>query len=131
MPPLLHREVTRSSVNSQAVVLERSQSLSNCYIHLQVRHNTYPEHDGAGLPGRAHLEVRALGDVVEEEVEEVFRLFLPETDNAAREAWVDEQGLLAGDRVLADNGVLPNNVVSSLFHMGAKRHTSGFYGAHV
>jgi hypothetical protein len=66
----------------------------------------YPDNDGPRLVRSSDLEVRAFGDVVVQEAEERVGFFLAEADDVAREALVDIERLLTGDRVDADDGVL-------------------------
>lgn len=68
-------------------------------------HPVIPHYDGSGSPLDASLEVLALGDVVVEELEQEVALLLLEAEDATGELRVDEDGLLAGGRVRADEGV--------------------------
>ena len=90
MPPLLLWEVARSGVDSQTII---------------------PYHQCAWFIGGTDLEVGTLRNVVEEELQQVLRLFLLEADNAAREALVHIKSLLACNRVNPDEGVLKNNAL--------------------
>ena len=74
--------------------------------NLRKRQTAYPNDKSAWLVRRTNLVVRAFRDMVEEELEQVLRLLVFEPDDAAREAWVDVQRLLAGDGVLAHDRVL-------------------------
>lgn len=65
-----------------------------------------PHNDGARLITGTYMEVGTLADVVKEEVEEVPRFFLPETSDAAGEALVDIESLLASHWMYADERVL-------------------------
>lgn len=85
MSPLLRWVVTSRGVDGESVV---------------------PDDEGAGLVGRADLEIRALGNVVVEELEQVLGLLILEADDVAREALVDVESLLAGYGVDTDEGVL-------------------------
>lgn len=53
--------------------------------------------------------------MVVEELEEGFRLFFLEANNAAREARVDEQGPLSGHGVYTDNRVLQRSDFDQLW----------------
>lgn len=71
---------------------------SSCQAH--------PDDQSSWLVGGADLVVGALGNVVEEEVQEVFGLFLLVPDDATRESLVDVKRLFACNWVYADKGVL-------------------------
>lgn len=71
---------------------------SSCQAH--------PDDQSTRLVGGADLVVGTLGNMVEEEVQEVFGLFLFVPDDATRESLVDVERLLACDWVDADKGVL-------------------------
>lgn len=85
MPPLLRREVTSRRVHRQTVI---------------------PNNKRARLVRRPDLVVRALSNMVKQELEQELRLFLLEPDDPAREALVDVQSLLTRDGVHADDGML-------------------------
>lgn len=63
--------------------------------------NTHPDDDGTRLVRSADLEVRALGDVVEEEAKEILGLFSLVTNDVLREALVHIERLLASGGVYA------------------------------
>ena len=68
--------------------------------------DAYPDNDSTRLVLGPDLEVGALTDVVEQEVEEEVGFFLLEAYDAAREALIDVQSLLACDGVATNEGVL-------------------------
>lgn len=93
MPPLFLREVAGGRVDGQTVV---------------------PDDQGAGLVGGTDLEVSALGDVVEQELEQVLGFFLFEPNDAAREALIDVEGFLPGHRVDTNERMLQPMCLSYL-----------------
>jgi hypothetical protein len=99
-------EVGNGGVSSHPVVLSLSYEKPN-----QIKENTetYPDDDGSRFIASADLEIRSFADVVEQELKEVIRFFLLETDNGLGEAQVDVESLLAGHRVDTNNGVLGLN----------------------
>ena len=64
-----------------------------------------PDNHRSVLPSGSNVEVGALGNDLVQEVQDQIRLLLLETDNVSGELWVHEDGLLAGSRVLSDDGV--------------------------
>jgi hypothetical protein len=70
------------------------------------RHPVIPHHHRPRLIPRADLEVRALREVVVQELQQELGLLLAEADDVAREALVHVQRLLAGDGVHAHERVL-------------------------
>lgn len=64
-----------------------------------------PDDDGVGLPLDTAVQVLAVGQMVVQELEQVVALLLLEADDVPRELRVDVQGLLAGGRVGADEGM--------------------------
>lgn len=66
---------------------------------------TVPEHDGAGLPVDADLEIGPLFNVVVQELEDSVTLLLLEADDLARELAVDKQRLLSSNGVAANEGM--------------------------
>ena len=63
------------------------------------RGKTHPNRNSAGLVPCPDLEVRTLGNVVIQEVEQGIALLLLVTDDVPGEALVDEEGLLPSNRV--------------------------------
>lgn len=74
-------------------------------IYVSIAYSVVPERDRVGLPAEAHLEVRIATDLLEQEVQDGVRLGLGNSDDAARETWVDVDTLPAGDGVNADDRV--------------------------
>jgi hypothetical protein len=60
------------------------------------RHPIIPKRHRPLLPLHSHLEVLAQRDMLEQQLQQGIRLLLPQTDDALCEAWVDEEGFLAG-----------------------------------
>ena len=104
MPPEGAAVIGRRRVRRQPIIL--SHIHTQHVLHRKSEKNTYPKHDRARLIARADLEVRALREVVEQEVEQVLGLLLLEADDAASEALVDVERLLLGHRMRSDDGVL-------------------------
>ena len=74
--------------------------------HGGVRRNPIvPNDNRTGSPFDPSLTVSCLGDVIVEEIEQVFRFFALQAKNTARELPVDIQGFLPCNRVAAHNRV--------------------------
>lgn len=67
---------------------------------------THPDDNGTGLVGSTNMEVRALRNVIEEELQEIFGFFILEPNDTSSESLVDVECLFASDWVSADDGVL-------------------------
>lgn len=98
MSPLLRWIVTSCRVDGESVV---------------------PDDESSGLVSRADLEVGTLGDVVVQELEQVFGFLVLEANNVAREARVDIDSFLASYWAHTDNGVL-NFIDGSQMKFGLK-----------
>jgi len=68
-------------------------------------HTVIPDDHSSRSPLHASLEVLTLGDMVVQELEEEVTLLLLVADDPTSELRVDEDGLLAGHRVCADDRV--------------------------
>lgn len=73
--------------------------------------STHPNDDSPWFIRGPDLEICAFRDMVEEELEEVFGLFMLVPHDALREALVDVKRLFAGDRVHANERVLRRTCV--------------------
>lgn len=85
------------------------------------RNTVVPDDNRVLLPLQAGLQIRAEGDVLVEEVEEVVRLLLLQADDAARELGVDEERFLARDGVGAHERVDGGDGLAA--HDGASRQS--------
>lgn len=74
-------------------------------IYVQITYSVIPQRDRVWLPAEAYLEVHIAADLLEQEVQDGVRLSLGNSDDAARETWVDVDALPAGDWVNADDRV--------------------------
>ena len=76
-------------------------------------HSVVPHHDCAWCPFDSALQVLAVCQMVIEEFEEVVALLLLEALDVPSELRVDEQRLLASDRMGTDDGMSSGNRLST------------------
>lgn len=96
-------EVSRRRMCRQSIVLGRMSVSINDSI---MSGGAHPNDYRSWFVRRADLEIRALRDMVEQEVQQILGLLRPEPNDAFREALVHVERLLACDGVHADDGVL-------------------------
>ncbi len=117
--------IGRRRVRRQPVILShiRTQHI----LHRKTeKKSTYPKHHRARLVARADLEVRALREVVEQEVEQVLGLLRAEADDVLREPLVDVQrllpcdGMYAHERVLGLHGLAAHGAVALARELGLR-----------
>ena len=89
MSPLILRKVASGGVDGESVI---------------------PDDEGTRLVGRTDLKVCALRNVVKEEFQKILGLLLLPADYAASETRVNEESLLAGQRMDANDGMLRRNL---------------------
>lgn len=105
MPPFLVIKVSSCRMNSYPIILSnpRPSMIANL---LSQSLETYPNDHAPWCVGSTDLEVGSFGNMVEQELEESFRLFLLQTHNVLGESLVDIECLFSSHGVDTNERVL-------------------------
>jgi hypothetical protein len=98
-------KIRRSGVGSDTVILLHQFQKKNL-IGKGKKIQTHPNDYSSGLIPSSDLEISTFGNMVEEELEEVFGFFIFVSHDTTGETWIHVQSLLTCDGMNADNRML-------------------------